>query len=114
MNIIYNRYIASSDGQYVCQKIEQTPPKIIAPETQRIVDIPERPREIPVQLPSELQRNGAEEGARKKNIFQRLLPESIELDDIIIILILILLVLDSDEDEDILNILLTVAAFMIL
>ena len=101
---MYNRYIPSANGGYVCQKIAEPP----AP--QRFVP----PSPEPEPEPAAPSGPACAPPGRKGGLLQRLLPRGIELDDLLILLILLQLMLDSDEDEDSLTVLLAVAAFLIL
>ena len=98
---MYNRYIPSTNGSYVCHRVEEAPPPRRPPSPH------EPPRDSPPPEPGP-------QPQRKPGFFQRLLPQSLELDDLLILLILVLLLLDGEEETDSLSVLLTVAAFLIL
>lgn len=107
---MYNRYIPSTDGGYICRRVEDTPPHPIAQTPQIPVEQPEvqaRAEQAPCPEPCDTP-------PAKQGLLQRLFPKNLDVDDILILLILILLLLDSEESDDTLTVLLTVAAFLIL
>ena len=91
---MYNRYVPTPDGGYVCQPVgdfPQSEPRRPAPE----------PACGPARQPG-------------RSLLKRLLPKGLEADDLLILLILLLLLLDCSEDDDAMTALLAVAAFLIL
>lgn len=107
---MYNRYIPSTDGSYICRRVEDTSP-------QPIVQVPQIPME---QAEAQARTEQApcpepcDTPPVKQGLLQRLFPKKLDVDDILILLILVLLLLDSEEGDDTLTVLLTVAAFLIL
>lgn len=91
---MYNRYIPSADGSYICQPVAA---------------LPHLERE-----PSAVQRPASSPQPQKPCGLQRLLPSNLEADDLLILLILLLLFLDRDGEADSTRALLAAAAFLIL
>ena len=91
---MYNRYIPSADGSYICQPVAELPHLEGNAPDNRPPTAPPRPA-----APSCL---------------SRLLPSDLEADDILILLILLLLFLDRDGEADSTRALLAAAAFLIL
>lgn len=113
---MYNRYIPSANGSYVCHRVEDEP---FAPPPRQPEAPPPPPPEPPPWEGSP--REGPpgpppceEPPPHKESFLRRLLPRGIDLDDLLILLILLLLIMDSDEGDDSLTVLLTIGAFLIL
>lgn len=109
---MYNRYIPTQNGSYVRRQVDE-------PSTQhRPVPQPQPPPVVLVEtapVAEAAEASACSEAPQcKQNFLQRLLPQNIDLGDVLILLILLLLVLDSEEQSDWLTLLLTVAAFLIL
>lgn len=90
---MYNRYIPSADGSYICQPVAELPHL----EHHTTGNHTQSPPPRPVQPP-----------------LSRLLPTDLEADDLLILLILLLLFLDRDGEADSTRALLAAAAFLIL
>lgn len=103
---MYNRYIPSGNGNYICQRIGELPHPAAQPA----------PHTSPRENPPERQPEPAhtEPVSKKTGLLSRLLPKGLEADDLLILLILLLLMMDSGDDDDSLTVLLAVAAFFIL
>ena len=91
---MYNRYIPSADGSYICQPVAELPHLEGSTSDSR----PPTPPPRPVAA----------------SCLSRLLPSDLEADDILILLILLLLFLDQDGEADSTRALLAAAAFLIL
>ena len=77
---MYNRYIPSADGSYICQPVAELPHLESNATDSRPPTAPPRPAAA--------------------SCLSRLLPSDLEADDILILLILLLVMLDGgDEDE---------------
>lgn len=92
---MYNRYIPSADGSYICQPVAALP-------------------HLEQSAPASSQAAQASPQQRKPCGLQRLLPSNLEADDLLILLILLLLFLDRDGEADSTRALLAAAAFLIL
>ena len=103
---MYNRYIPSADGSYVCQRIGDLP-NSARHQAQHCPPREESPRQLP-------DCGHTEPPPKKPGLLSRLLPKGLEADDLIILLILVLLLMDSGDDDDSLTVLLAVIAFFIL
>ena len=90
---MYNRYIPSADGSYICQPVAELPHLEGSTSDSRPPTPPPRPA---------------------ASCLSRLLPSDLEADDILILLILLLLFLDQDGEADSTRALLAAAAFLIL
>lgn len=91
---MYNRYIPSGDGSYICQPVAELPPldhgsTAPAPRT-------------------------ASASQSSCGGLRRLLPANLEADDLLILLILLLLLLDREDGVDSTTALVAAAAFLIL
>ena len=91
---MYNRYIPSADGSYICQPVAELPHLEGNTSDNRPSNPPPRPAAA--------------------SCLCRLLPSDLEADDILILLILLLLFLDQDGEADSTRALLAAAAFLIL
>lgn len=112
---MYNRYIPTANGSYVRRQVEEpsAPRRAAAAQPQAApaaapVEALPCPEDAPV-IPA-----ACGPCQPKQNFLQRLLPQNLDLGDLLILLILLLLMLDSEEQSDWLTVLLTVAAFLIL
>lgn len=109
---MYNRYIPSTDGGYICQRIEEHPRgNHQKPPALQAQDVPQHPHKNQLKISTD------SAPSKESGFLRNLLKKDIELDDILILLILLLLLLDRDEGEegnDTLTALLTAAAFLIL
>lgn len=90
---MYNRYIPSGDGSYICQPVAELPPLDRgSTEPIRTAPAPQSPC----------------------GSLRLLLPSNLETDDLLILLILLLLLLDREDGADSTTALVAAAAFLIL
>ncbi len=120
---MYHRYIPAAGGGYLCRTIQEPPRRRPEPpeaEPPRQDRGPCRGRDCGSQQrgpsrcapPPEPESRRGPDGSLH-GLLERLLPEDLELDDVLILLILLLLMLDSC-DGDTLTVLIAAAAFLML
>lgn len=90
---MYNRYIPNSDGTYTRTQVGDDPPQQHA-DNPPPPDGKEAEAFSAAPLPSDKPKGG-----RFKQMMGNLLPNNMDLGDILVLVILILLLLDSDEDD---------------
>ena len=104
---LYNRYIPAAGGGHVCHPVSELPELERSganPHAFRAQGPTDHPHSPPPPRGS----------GRGLGFLEKLLPRSLETDDLLILLILLLLMMDSDGGDDSLTVLLAVAAFLIL
>ena len=117
---MYNRYTPSPDGTFERTVVPDAPPKP-QPAAQEAVraEIPLQQPPPPAPKPPELSAPAPPKISKPSvphlpdRPLRRVLPQGIDIGDLLMLLILLLLLVETDEDDS-LTLLLTIAAVMLL